>query len=285
MERALSSSASLSVNMSRRVVLPRCGGRRLGAVIAAVGALVCLGLVWRSLGRSAPGVIATSSAGRPLRWTQAEIVLRPNAGADEAFNAMLRKSFVESAKAWNDALAACRAPKLRVARSASRALRPIRDGFSTVLVRRDKWCPDAAHDESDCYGADRAAFTSLYPNDAEGGRYGDLREADLELNGVDFSWSLEGENPGTNSLHAIVVHELGHVLGLEHPCEVLVRPPGAARVKPRCDSAALRASIMYPLPLEVGRRAVLEPGRGEIDALCALYTQSSPAGATPAGSP
>jgi hypothetical protein len=50
-------------------------------------------------------------------------------------------------------------------------------------VRGARWCPDSARDSDDCYDKERAAFTSLYPNEEPGGLYAELREADIEING------------------------------------------------------------------------------------------------------
>ena len=256
---------------SRFATLPATSAPRgMGSIAVGGFALVCLVLVWRSFEGGAPAVFVTSTLGRPVRWVLPDIVLRPNADSDAEFSDMLQAIVVASATTWNGALAGCRAPRLRVLAAPHRSLLPLRDGCSTVLVRRNKWCSDSVRDQDDCYDKDRAAFTSLYPNDPDGSRYADVREADIEVNGVNYAWSPEGAKPGTSSLHAIVVHELGHVLGLDHPCEV---SPQRAGAKPRCGSSKWRASIMYPLPLEVGRIPVLEPAHTEREALCAFYAR------------
>lgn len=257
----------------RRKLISMTSWWRVGLAVTVCLSAAVIGLVWRATEASAPAALATSSLKRPVRWVLPEIVLRPNVTNDAELDTILKDSLLASATSWNDALAGCSTPRLRVVTGSHRALLPVQDGFSTVVVRTKRWCPESARDAKDCYDRDRAAFTSLYPNDVEGGRYGDVREADMELDGVDYEWSLDGDAAGTNSLHAIIAHELGHVLGLDHPCEFSRPFTKRGLTKPKCDNRTMRASIMYPLPLEENRTPVLLPGRGERDALCALYAQ------------
>lgn len=60
-----------------------------------------------------------------------------------------------------------------------------------------------------------SASTRLRPEQRPGHPSdGELREADMEVNGKHFSWSREGRERDVLSLRALFVHELGHVLGL-----------------------------------------------------------------------
>lgn len=81
---------------------------------------------------------------------------------------------------------------------------------------------------------------------------GEVREADVEVNAVGFRWSVDGQVEGTRSLRAVLAHELGHALGLDHAYGY--------------DLAS--ASIMYPDPTQAGRPLVLEPGADAVEALC-----------------
>lgn len=76
-----------------------------------------------------------------------------------------------------------------------------------------------------------------------------------------YEWSRDGAAPGTRSLEAVFVHELGHALGLDHPC---------GEEMP-CSVDAMSDAVMYPDPVEAGRTPVLVPNRQEIDVLCDLY--------------
>jgi hypothetical protein len=184
---------------------------------------------------------------------------------------MLQRAVKSAAYAWNSRLTGCGAPRLRVI-SASPQRRPVkRDGISSITMRSRRWCPDAFRDAGECYAAERAAFTEPYAEDPPGSWFAAVREADVQINAVDFSWSLDGSLPGTRSLEAIVAHELGHVLGLDHPCEFgrLARQGP----KPLCAEAGHRAALMYPLPIERGRVPVIAPLPGEAATVCDFYSK------------
>jgi hypothetical protein len=244
--------------------------RRLRSVIrnaAPVATALCLAGAagaWSLRTGDTKGVLAKSTLGRESRWVKEEIVLEPSTVESAVPPAVLQSVLLEGARTWNDRLEGCGVPRLRVAaaRDAVSALK--RDGRSSVVVRQGSWCPDGARDTADCHAPDRAAVTHLYPNDT-GARHSELREADVEINAVYFRWTRDGD-ASSKSLRALVMHELGHVLGLDHPCE-----GGGGSGGPAC-TAAERSALMYPEPVEPGREAVLEPTRGEVRALCSLYS-------------
>lgn len=89
----------------------------------------------------------------------------------------------------------------------------------------------------------------------------EIAEADLYLNASDFEWSNEGEAP---SLEAVLTHELGHALGLLHPCE-----PEGEDGAPACENASsdVEATTMFPFYDAAGTSL----SEDDIAGLCYLY--------------
>jgi hypothetical protein len=76
------------------------------------------------------------------------------------------------------------------------------DGVNVVLFHDDAWPAELV----------AGAVAQTVVNTDANGRY---RDADIHLNGKDYRFSLDGA-PGTLDLRSILVHELGHALGLGH---------------------------------------------------------------------
>jgi hypothetical protein len=76
------------------------------------------------------------------------------------------------------------------------------DGINVVLFHDDVWPAELVPG---------AVAQTVIHTDASGGYH----DADIHVNGVDFRFSLDGA-AGTLDLRSILIHELGHALGLGH---------------------------------------------------------------------
>ena len=110
-------------------------------------------------------------------------------------------------------------------------------------------------------GAQAAAITTVFFVDEEGhAEDGRILDADIELNGAHgFFFTVNGSSKGTD-VQNTVTHELGHLMGLDHPCD-----DGARRPLPR-DHLGQRLPSCDPrskLPVEMTRTTMFnftEPG-------------------------
>lgn len=131
------------------------------------------------------------------------------------------------------------------------------DGRNTVQWIREGWADSG-------YRSDAAAVTDAQYAREQGGSWY-IEEADLYLNADTFEWVVGGEptRDGVRDITSVLVHEVGHILGLLHPCE-----QEASMSVPTCESEpAFEKTVMYP---------VYNPERtslsqDDIDGLCHLY--------------
>ncbi len=94
------------------------------------------------------------------------------------------------------------------------------DHNNTVKFRADKWCRPAEPSNPEmCYSHDAAAITTIfYAAD------GSMVDADIELNQLDFTFvTLPSDTKARKGtmradLENTLVHELGHLQGLDHTC-------------------------------------------------------------------
>ena len=218
--------------------------------------LIASGLLMLACSSNADGlaVPARTESGSRLRWSRREVLLElsPERGK-VGLDGMVVETLNKAVAVWNAALSSCHAPRLVVSPAPLSRAAIREDQVNEILYHRRDWCPPGAMDIEECYDRTLHASTHLRPIRRPGdASYGTLKEADMEINGANFKWSARGAESGTFSLEVLLVHELGHVLGLNHPCA----PVGSAEwksgtVKVDCGDERVQRAVMHPHAVEL----------------------------------
>jgi len=181
-----------------------------------------------------------------LRWRDSEVVVRVvGAPALRRSDAELAKSLEWAVSVWREACA-CALPRARFLSDGVR--HPMTaDGMNVVRIESGHWCADQGESAlAPCGPQEILARTEIHQRDVS--QTPGIREADMRINGQDPRL----RDPGaTRALDAVVLHEMGHFLGLSHTDD------------PR--------DVMYPVPIEAGRPLRLRPTPREAARLRALY--------------
>jgi hypothetical protein len=152
---------------------------------------------------------------------------------------------VDAARQWD---APCADVRFEVADASPRWLAS-EDGSNLIAFRAESWCHNERCSSTTTYPLRALGMTTIYPEGASGSA---VREADVELNGRSPWLRLPGVEHDTSdgaSLRAVLVHELGHVLGLADSCEAGHRASGAPK-RVACPEEQ-RERVMYaPARLE-----------------------------------
>ena len=158
-----------------------------------------------------------------------------------------------------------------------------RDRVNLIKFRDVSWCRPATKDDPARCHSDQAAglTTAVYVDDDRSERDGAIVDADIELNGVNFAISAEGQTTSPAACKAelqnTLTHELGHLLGLEHPCRVVGDPPRVdhkGNAVPMCSAAGGNSMIteatMYNFQ-DCGERKKASIEADDINAICTIY--------------
>lgn len=194
--------------------------------------------------------------GVPVKWMTGKLTLYvqdPPAQSNVSREAFLN-AVSSAVHRWQGE---CRAFEVEVLPTTSR-VGAARDSVNVVSIQHDRWCPPGTRSKSDCYDPRLEALTHLYKGAGREGSAALIEEADIELNGVDHTFSL-------SNLEPILVHEMGHFLGLRHACSV-AKFTETSGLRP-CEADA--ALAMHPDP--PARQGLLVPAESELRFVCDVY--------------
>ena len=207
--------------------------------------MVAAGLVLVCLAGEAHGFNrAYTERGAPLHWIEGCVYYTLAArGSDdvEDFEA-LADAVHRGFEAWNVECSALRYVYGGVSECRSAGFTPGRGQANLVIWLEDTWPYEVEL-------GDALAATSVYYDPDTG----QILDADVEFNGVDFEWSVDGI-AGRRDVWNTMAHEAGHVLGLDH--------------------SDLEEATMY-IYSEAGDTQKRDLDPDDVDGVCTIYPASA----------
>jgi hypothetical protein len=242
--------------------------------------LLPLLLVPSALGpRAAWGYVQTMKQEEPvpIRWegTNCIKVRAHAAGLSQMVDGSEFTAVRESVNHWQKAIASCSYLKLTVLEpSAFVTLGYSKTGENETAIMwvEKNWVRDSEHDK------EALALTTVSYVDSPGEEWdGVIIDADIEINAEHFQFSTTDEAK-KHDLQNCITHELGHVLGLDHPCYIEVAPSPLPSehtgVKiPDCRavlSKEVQQRTMFP-STEAGIQWMRSPEADDILGICRMY--------------
>ena len=238
----------------------------------------------------------TDRSGRPLAWAKGCVQLGYAVEGTTAIPGDREREVIEAVIAhWNQRIGGCAYQHVVSLGPIDREVSG-RDFVSVIKFRDTTWCRPAVDGKPmKCHShAAAGVTTAVYVNEPGDPRDGELVDADIELNGVDFALAVDGQSDGPPGCQAdlanTLTHEVGHLLGLEHTCLTPADAPhvdGAGQPVPLCTSPLTPAQIdatMFPFQ-ECGETSKASLSDDEVAAMCAIYPTADDPGVCAAPDP
>jgi MYXO-CTERM domain-containing protein len=217
----------------------------------------------------------TTKSNVPVQWTIDCIVMQPDSrGSQDVSLDQVQTTLQRAINNWTTRTASC--PGLAVSmRSPHGPLNVAQDGINAVVFQDKTWSHDAA-----VIGLTTVVYLDL------AGQFGDgtILEADIELNGTNYTFSIDPANGAARDgtmlidLESTMTHELGHVQGLAHNCwdHVTATAPkdNTGMTIPDCNDPlppSITGTTMYPyygMPGDISKR-MLAPD--DVAGVCDVY--------------
>lgn len=223
-----------------------------------------------------------TKGGKSLYWKSGCVQVTVDSAGTAALTGTTEATVVSGVIAhWNNSVASC--SYMNLVEQPTREVEVGRDFENVIKFRDTSWCrPAIADDPMRCYSTSAAGLTTVvYVDDASNDRDGEIVDADVELNGVNFAISNNGASNTTggcqSDLANTLTHELGHLLGLEHTCLAAGDPQRVdeqGRSVPSCSSPLLRPDItdatMFNFQ-DCGETKKATLSMDEVNSMCAIY--------------
>ncbi|MEJ7602262.1 MAG: MYXO-CTERM sorting domain-containing protein [Kofleriaceae bacterium] len=225
-----------------------------------------------------------TKAGRYLYWESGCVYVTASPEGTRQVVGDNELEAIESTVAeWNTGIAGCSYMNIVLEQPTGDPLEVGRNNTNLIKFRDETWCRPAIDDDPmRCYSPNAAGLTTaVFVDDASSDRDGALVDADIELNGKDFATTYMGQSSGTadcgSEITNTLTHELGHLLGLEHPCLAGGDPPrtdGSGNPVPSCstsmgDPRIVNATMYNFQSCDETEKASLSDD--DIAGVCAIY--------------
>ena len=236
--------------------------------------------------------------GTPTSWRSSCAIVQPDsAGSPDLANEVTFATIQASMQAWRGATQSC--SYLTLTYVVPAPVEAHYDGLNVIKFRTDEWChPNDSQSKDVCYSKVAAAITTVFYVDQKGARDdGALLDTDVELNNIDFTFQVVNPTAplsmpardGTSvaDFENTLVHELGHLQGLDHTCkdastpswevdDTGAAPPACTGLSglPGAEIEKIANATMYnsATPGETKKRT---PEADDIAGICAAYPLAS----------